>query len=273
MLLKAYFNFRNTARFMLGNLADFDPQQDAVALEAISHPLDRYVLGTLSDTIAQIKIAYENYTFHDVYQAVNNFLSVLSSFYLDVLKDRLYTFKSSDPERRGSQTVIWTVLSAITRLMAPILSFTTEEIWSYFPQNPATRKSVFLTEFPTPNPSWKDASLQKDMEALLAIRSYTNKALEEARQEKLIGSSLDAQILVEATGDSLELLQKYRKLLPEFFIVSKVTLRQASETDFQEPCRVQVEACPDPKCPRCWNRHPEVKGEDGVCPKCQRALA
>ncbi|MDR2460461.1 MAG: isoleucine--tRNA ligase [Deltaproteobacteria bacterium] len=271
MLVKAYFNFRNTCRFILGNLFDFDPEKDSVPLKDISHPLDKYTLGTLATLVEKVISAYNNYDFHDVYHGVNNYLGNLSSFYLDVLKDRLYTFKATDIVRRESQTVMYLILEAIIKLMAPILSFTAEEIWGYLPQVKGRDASVFLSSFPVPDLSTIDAGLKGDMEALIAIRSQTNKSLEEARAAKLIGSSLDAQLTIKANGEKMELLKKYQGFLTELFIVSKVTLTPQDDAP-KDSILVLVEPSTDPKCPRCWNRHPDVK-EGGVCPKCQKALA
>ncbi|MDR2350620.1 MAG: class I tRNA ligase family protein, partial [Deltaproteobacteria bacterium] len=274
MLVKAYFNFRNTARFILGNLGDFDPDRDRVPVGDIADPFDLHALDALAATVKAVKASYDEYAFHDVYHGMNNHFGNLSSFYLDILKDRLYTFKASDPARRSSQTVIWTILSAATRLMAPILSFTAEEIWSHLPETSPKPESVFLAPFPEADPLWENPKLRGEMESLTAIRSLANKALEEARRAKTIGSSLDAKLLVEARGDALELLRKREKLLPELFIVSKVELAEGGKASPEEPVVITVGECEDPKCPRCWNRRPEVPRDgSGVCDKCRKALS
>ncbi|MDR2612172.1 MAG: isoleucine--tRNA ligase [Deltaproteobacteria bacterium] len=292
MLVKAYFSFRNTCRFLLGNLYDFDPARDAVPLDGITDPVDRHALRELSQLIRQVRRAYSAYAFHEVYHRVNNFMGAISSFYLDVLKDRLYTFRADDPARRGSQTVMRRILETVTSLMAPILSFTAEEIHRCLHGLPTAGaggaggggardvpESVFLTDFPEPEPSWEGDPGALDMERLMAVRAAANKALEDARRRKVIGSSLDADLELRARGPSLGLLRKHEARLPELFIVSRVAVTelppdpapQDAPGEFWAEAIVTPSA--DPKCPRCWNRHPEVPADgSGVCPKCRRAL-
>ncbi|MDR1035937.1 MAG: isoleucine--tRNA ligase [Deltaproteobacteria bacterium] len=314
MLVKAYFSFRNTCRFMLGNLFDFDPRKDAVPFGDIADPLDRHALRELSLLVRQVRKGYASYAFHDVYHRVNNFMGSLSSFYLDVLKDRLYTFSASDPARRASQTVMREILVSVTALMAPVLSFTAEEIWrslnglppagspgtpggtgrgaspaggaaspassdsaAQAPSPAAVPESVFLTDFPSPVTAWEEDPVALETERLLAVRAVALKALEDARKTKLIGSSLDAEVEILASGPVLELLKKHESRLPELFIVSRVVLGEASSPPADAPAdgwaEARVSMSPDPKCPRCWNRHPEVPADgSGVCPKCRRAL-
>ncbi|MDR2386788.1 MAG: isoleucine--tRNA ligase [Deltaproteobacteria bacterium] len=263
MLAKAYFNFRNTARFILGNLYDFDPKVDALGPEKMDK-LDKYVLHQLNVLIDKVKTAYANYEFFAIYQTVNKFVVFLSSFYHDVIKDRLYTFKAKSEERRATQTVMREVLSALTRLMAPILSFTTEEIWSRLEPD----QSVFLTDFPDSDPSLIKPEEAAEFEKFLDLRTVIYKALEEARQTKTIGGSLEADLEIIASGPDYQTLSAYDNLA-ELFIVSQVSLRKGAD---DEPMKVLVKASLNGKCPRCWIRHPEVK-DDGVCPKCQKALA
>ncbi|MDR3153428.1 MAG: isoleucine--tRNA ligase [Deltaproteobacteria bacterium] len=302
MLVKAYFSFRNTCRFLLGNLHGFDPALDAVPVDQISDPLDRYALKELSLLIRSVRKAYAAYNFHDVYHRVNNFMGALSSFYLDVLKDRLYTFRADSPLRRGSQTVMRAILSSVTALMAPVLSFTAEEIHRHlhgFPplggkdaqgaQDPGAAKaaqasgapeapaSVFLTAFPDPDPAWEAHPAAAALESLLPCRAAVNKALEEARKEKLIGSSLDARVELRADAAGRGLIAAYGAGLPELFIVSQVTVSDLPDAPGQPAGEARFEALvtqsQDPKCPRCWNRHPQVPADgSGVCPKCLAAL-
>ncbi|MDR1038577.1 MAG: isoleucine--tRNA ligase [Deltaproteobacteria bacterium] len=313
MLVKAYFTFRNTCRFMLGNLHDFDPARDSVPEDRITDPFDRHALRELSLLTRQARKAYAAYAFHDVYHRVNNFMGSLSSFYLDVLKDRLYTFAASDPARRASQTVLRRILVTVTSLMAPILSFTAEEIWRSLhglppagteaaeagesaegprpdvgakgagsagtpgPGASPSPESVFLTEFPDPSADWENDDLAAETERLLSARAVALKALEDARKAKLIGSSLDAEVELSASGPALELLRKREAILPELLIVSRVRVCEAADVPPDAPAEgtvaAKVSMSPDPKCPRCWNRHPEVPADgSGVCPKCRRAL-
>jgi isoleucyl-tRNA synthetase len=263
MLAKAYFNFRNTARFILGNLYDFDPRKDALGPDKMDR-LDRYVLHQLTALTDKIKAAYASYEFHAIYQSVNKFVVFLSSLYHDVIKDRLYTFKADSPERRATQTVMREVLTTLTSLMAPILSFTAEEIWSRLEPD----ASVFLTDFPQSDPSRLIPTEAAEFERFLDLRAIINKSLEEARNTKAIGSGLEAELDVTASGEEYRILAAQDNLA-ELLIVSAVRLTEDPEGT---PLTAKVTPSHHPKCPRCWVRHPEVVG-DGVCPKCQKALS
>ena len=272
MLAKAYFNFRNTSRFILGNLFDFDFAKDALAASELSE-MDLYILHQLNELVSKIRAAYDDYEFHVIYHLLNNFVVDLSAFYHDVVKDRLYTAKSDSKKRRSAQTVMCHVLSAMTRLMAPVLSFTCEEIWGYFQKE---NQSIFLTELPAVNPLWHKPDLAKTWDELLKLRSVINKELEVARRNKVIGSSLDAQVEVKAGGTAYQLLQKYEKELADILIVSAVNLQADESLAAQDGYQlsVQVSASSHTKCPRCWIRHPEVpEDQSAVCPKCREALA
>ncbi|MDR1546650.1 MAG: isoleucine--tRNA ligase [Deltaproteobacteria bacterium] len=268
MLKKAYFSFRNTARFILGNIHDFDPSVDAVPWEQLG-PLDRHVLHQLETLRDKVTQAYDRYEFHDVYQLINRFVVFLSSLYHDVVKDRLYTFKSSHPKRRAAQTVMRTTLSTLTRLTAPVLSFTCEEIWSRLA--PGENSSVFLQDFPAERPEFLQPESAAEMERLLALRSVANKALEQARQERLIGGPLDAEVTLTASGEDHALLVRHQADLAELLIVSDAKVEPGP--DGSEP-RAVVVPSPHPKCPRCWIRSPEVPADQtGVCLKCRAALS
>lgn len=273
MLAKAYFNFRNTCRFILGNLYDFNPAVDSANLDDLSE-MDRYVLHELNQLVEKIRKAYDDYEFHGIYHLLNNFVVELSAFYHDVIKDRLYTLAPNDPKRRGTQTVMHQVVSAMTRLMAPVLSFTCEEIWGYLP---AVKEddSVFLTDFPEVNPAWHNPELAGRWENLLKIRVRVNKELEVARREKIIGAPLDAQVELTAAGAALALLKQYEAQLTDIFIVSSVKLGEGAieETDGLAVL-AKVSPSSDPKCPRCWVHAPEVPADQsGLCRKCQAAIS
>ncbi|MDR1394616.1 MAG: isoleucine--tRNA ligase [Deltaproteobacteria bacterium] len=268
MLSRAYFNFRNCIRFLLGNLHDFSPK-DEVPVQNLD-PVDRCVLHHLQVLIGRIREAYGSYSFHEVYQLVNKFTGFLSSFYFDVMKDRLYTLSRSHPRRRGTQTVMSRILPALARLMAPILSFTAEEIWQHLPRPAGSPPagSVFLAEFPESDPACLDPQLVRDLDQIIAIRDLVNKALEESRRTKAIGSGVDAAVRIRAPEKEYELLKKYEDHLAEIFIVSQTELEPG------EALEVSAQASGYPKCPRCWLRHPEVPADQsGVCPKCRQALS
>jgi isoleucyl-tRNA synthetase len=266
-----YRKLRNTLRFLLGNIHDFDPAKDAVAFAAME-PLDQYILARTAELDAKIRSAYDDFEFHRAYHALNEFVNTdLSALYLDVLKDRLYTFAPNAPARRSAQTALWRIAEALTRLIAPILSFTADEVWGYLPKVAGRESSVHLALFPdladiVPG---SEAGLEKDWEQLLGVRSEVLAKLEVLRAEKVIGKSLEAVVRLSADSDGL--LRKYAIALPELFNVSEVELAGPSTSDGA----VSVRRSDKPKCERCWRYVQEV-GQDRrfptVCLRCADAL-
>ncbi len=272
-LIEAYRKIRNTCRFLLSNLYDFDAVQHRVPYDQLPE-LDRWALTRLGELIPRVRQAYEDFEFHTIFHALNNFCSVdLSAVYLDILKDRLYTFHKDAHERRSSQTVLYDVLVAMTKLMAPVLSFTAEEVWrTLSTQMPglSAAKSVHLAAFPESDPSWRNPELTARWEELLAHRSRVQGVLEESRREKTIGSSLEAHVRIEADAETFRFLQRYEPDLSTIFIVSKVTLVQS--VGGREPVRVTVSKSQAGKCERCWN-YREAVGTDAAHPTlCDRCL-
>ncbi len=263
-----YRRFRNTIRFLLGNLNDFDPSKDQVSYQNLT-PLDRWALNQLHNLILKCTSAYDAYEFYKVYHALNNFFAhELSATYLDILKDRLYTGKAHGLPRRGAQTVLNHILRSLCGLMAPIASFLAEETYAYVPGE--RRESIFLTEFPTAPQEWADANLARDFSVLLEVRDAVSKELEDLRRQKVIGSSLDAQIVIHAPQAILKVLEAYTPHLREFFIVSQVAIQES-----QGSMRIAAGKADGIKCERCW--HYDINtGTDanypGVCPKCIEAL-
>lgn len=301
----AYRKIRNTSRFMLGNLYDFNPAKDAVAYESMQD-IDRFLLHGLQGLIEKTRKVYDTFEFHIIYHTLYNYCTLdLSAFYLDIIKDRLYISPPDSIERRSAQTVIYILLDSIVRLMAPILSFTTEEIWSFMPDWKGKEASVHLASFPTVNEAWKDTDLAEKWERLLEMRREVTKALEEARVKKLIGHSLDAAVTICAEKDLYDALYPHIDDLKTIFIVSKVSLvaslkpphsarllsalPQAGAGQNQhkerpeclqwkadiEGLTILIEPSTDDKCERCWMRDPSV-GTDSehstVCGRCQEAL-
>ncbi len=285
-LVEAYRKIRNTCRFLLSNLYDFDPAVHRVRLEDLPE-VDRWALHRLGELIPRVAKAYDDFEFHVIFHALNNFCSVdMSAVYLDILKDRLYTFHKEDPLRRGSQTVLFDVLTALTKLMAPILPFTAEEIWNVLPEGsrlPAGTISVHLARFPEPDANWRDPELARRWEHLLSVRTVVQSALEIQRREKLIGSSLEAKVKLLAERGTYDLLAAYVTDLPTLFIVSQVALDMtpAVPTEGHLVCSpsfgiaVDVERAEGAKCERCWN----YRGSVGVstehptlCGRCVEAL-
>jgi isoleucyl-tRNA synthetase len=269
-----YKKLRNTFRFLLGNLHGFDPVRDSVA-EAELLPLDRYMLARTRDLAEKILAWYEAFEFHRVYQAVNEFAIVdLSSFYLDVLKDRMYTFAPTSQARRSAQTVLWQITEALVRLTAPILTFTADEIWEYLPAVEGREVSVHLAHFPKPEEIFSEdpAPVLAEWKQLLSIRDEVLQVLELNRQAKHIGKGLEADVSIVATGDELDLLNRHSTGLKEILNVSNVTIAGSNSDDYFQ---VSVNPASGHKCARCWNFMPHVSSYgiwENVCDRCQSAL-
>jgi len=266
-----YRKLRNTFRFLLGNLNGFDPARDHVA-EADLLPLDRYMLARTRDLAEKILSWYEAFEFHRVYQAVNEFAIVdLSAFYLDILKDRMYTFAPSNPARRSAQTVLWQITEALVRLVAPILSFTADEVWEYLPKVQGREASVHLALFPRPEKIFSEnpAPILEEWKQIFAVRDEALRVLEEERQAKRIGKGLEAEVEIAASGDLLRLLRRHEPGLKEIINVSAVRVVEGKE--------LKARALPASghKCARCWNFMPEVSKYgvwENVCSRCHAAL-
>jgi isoleucyl-tRNA synthetase len=266
-----YRKLRNTFRFLLGNLAGFNPATDAVA-EAELLPLDRYMLARTRELTEKILEWYAAFEFHRVYHAVNEFCIVdLSAFYLDVLKDRMYTFAPTNPARRSAQTVLWKIAEALVRLVAPILSFTSDEVWDYLPKVEGREASVHLALFPKPEEVFSEspAALLEEWKKLFEIRDDALRVLESSRQDKTIGKALEAFVEIHTNGDELALLQKHAAGLKEILNVSNVEVVPDRESD------LIVLPANGSKCARCWNFMPEVSNYgiwENVCTRCHDAL-
>jgi len=275
-LADSYRRVRNTARNLLGNIADFDPAGDTVAVADMVE-LDRWVLGRLHSFIERCRDAYERYEFHVVYHALNNFCSVdLSSLYFDIVKDRLYCCGRDSRERRSAQTAMYEILSALTRVIAPIIPFTSEEIWEAIPLHEehaaGEQPSVFLGDFPQPQPQWLDQALARRWERIWEIRAEVTKALEARRKSGEIGHSLDARVVISAGGGDAELLESVgEEALASLYIVSQVELA-GIDSDTLE---VAVLGPLGSKCSRCWNYAESVGGHADhpeICDRCHAAV-
>jgi isoleucyl-tRNA synthetase len=271
-LADSYFRIRNTYRFLLGNLYDFHPEKDRILYPSLNE-MDRWALHQLQKLISRVREAYEHFEFHIVYHSVQNFCAVeMSALYFDILKDRLYTFSSNSQGRRSAQTALYEILKALTCLMAPILSFTAEEVWKYLPQEPEKAESVHLVSFPEVKGDYLDDALNERWEQIWEIRGIVTKALEEARREKRIGLSLDAQVHLHLPEKIFSLLQSYEKDLKSIFIVSSVTLHQVRD---EKEVRAEVLKADGKKCERCWNYDVSVGHHPVhqlVCDRCVEAI-
>jgi isoleucyl-tRNA synthetase len=275
-----YKKIRNTFRYILSNLGNFDPQADAVPFGEIE-ALDQYMLRQTCEMAAEVKQSYDEFAFHKIYHRVNHFCIVdLSAFYFDVLKDRLYISAPKSKGRRSAQTAILRIGEALVRLLAPILSFTCEEVWQYLPKASDRAESVHLATFPTSTEilggkeTERDEKQEKDWTTLRSVRDEVLKALEEARNQKLIGTGLEAQAAITAADPVYSLLNRYAEQLRYLFIVSAVSLQQGSGNG-TGGVRVEVKKAGGAKCERCWNYSVHV-GEDKnyptVCERCSAVL-
>jgi len=274
-----YRKIRNTFRYVLGNLGDFNPETDAVPFEHMEG-LDQYMLRQTLEFADEVQTSYEQFAFHKIYHRLNHFCIVdLSAFYFDVLKDRLYISAPKSQARRSAQTAIWRIGEALVRLLAPIMSFTSEEVWDYLPKIAGRKESVHLALFPSAEEvrgerSVKDGGNNDDWTTLRAVRDETLKALEEARNNKLIGTGLEAQVIVAASDPIYSALERHKDQLRYLFIVSAVTLVQGSGNG-TGGVHVEVKKADGLKCERCWNYSTHV-GEDKnyptVCERCSVVL-
>jgi isoleucyl-tRNA synthetase len=291
-----YRKLRNTFRFLLGNIAGFDPAKDRVEERELL-PLDRYMLARTRDLTEKIRAWYDAFEFHRVYHAVNDFAVIdLSNFYLDVLKDRMYTFAPTSVARRSAQTVLWQITEALVRLVAPILSFTADEVWEYLPAVEGREASVHLAQFPKPEEvfSKAPAPLLAAWKPLFWLRDRALQELEKGRQVKKIGKGLEADLEIHARDEMLTLLQGHVPGLKEFFNVSGVRIVEDPQLNVTKES-VKPEATPvdgdtmreefeflvsvfpasGSKCARCWNFMPHVSNYgiwENVCDRCHGAL-
>ena len=279
-LTEAYRKIRNTCRFMLGNIYDIDSSL-GMKKEDLTE-IDRLAMSMLQGLIEKVDRAYDSFAFHEIYHSVYNFCVLdMSSFYLDILKDRLYTFATDSKERKSAQFVLHNILLSLTKMIAPILSFTADEIWRHIPGS--REESVFLSDFPEADREFIDKELEKRWEGLTKVRDEVNKALEIRRQEKFIGNALEAKVTLYVDDAVYSIVKEYSDYLPTLFIVSSAeavikdtgipeTAYKSSEI---EGLAVLVEKAEGGKCDRCWNRSTSVgefKDHPGICERCYKVV-
>lgn len=280
-LSDAYRRIRNTCRFMIGNLYDFDPTENLSAVESMSQ-LDRFILHRLNNFVEWSCNAYDMYQFHKIYHSLYNFcVADLSSFYLDIIKDRLYTRPAGDGVRRNAQTSMFLVLDSLVRIMAPILSFTADEIWKHVPEYEGKEANVHLAEMAKPEQKWKDESVEARWLKVLEVRGEVTKALEAARTAKLIGHPLDASVTILLPGE--EYRKAFKDLdedLRDIFIVSNASVaEEVREGAFAsteiEGLNIEVNRADGTKCERCWKFDTKIGDNPEyptACPRCAKAL-
>jgi len=280
-LTESYKKIRNTLRYLLGNLHDFDCKEDQVPVNEMLE-LDRYILHRFNILREKILTAYENYEFHVFYHSFSNFCIIeLSAFYLDIIKDRLYTYPAKSRERRSGQTALHILLMGMVRLIAPILSFTAEEVWNHLPKNSVDEESVHMSQFLDPENVSFDEDLVKKWEFLVELKGEVSKALETSRRDKIIGHSLDSIVKLELP-DNFKAIVKNDEL-KYIFIVSEVVLvdsigseEKIFESDSLQGVKVFSEMHPGKKCERCWHYfEPDVKegkANGEICSRCEDHL-
>ncbi|MGI6114015.1 MAG: isoleucine--tRNA ligase [Mahellales bacterium] len=278
-LSEIYRKIRNTARFLLGNLYDFDPTKHQVDYGDMEE-LDRWALMKLQGLIDRVLKAYEDYEYHIIYHSIHNFCVVdMSNFYLDIIKDRLYTFKADSKERRSAQTAMYEIISSLVRLITPILAFTAEEIWRYMPKSADGPISPQLTDMPKVNPRYLDKSLEDKWSRIIDVRMDVSKALENARVQKVIGNSLNAMVKIYTDGEWYSFLEEIKEDLPTIFIASKVEVIKGKCPDGEQALvgeevpdvTIAIDRAPGVKCERCWT-YSETVGQNpqhkDICTRC-----
>jgi isoleucyl-tRNA synthetase len=265
-IVETYRRIRNTFRFLHANLhGDFDPTQHKLSYEQLSY-LDRWMLSRLQNLIEKVREAYETYAFHAIFHAIHNFCAIeLSALYLDIVKDRMYVEKKDAIKRRASQSVVFEALTTLLRLAAPILSFTTEEMWSYL--KPFVKEeSVLLSALPEVNRAYVNEKLEREWDRIWEIREAVNKKIEEKRIEKTIGHPLDAKVRLEVPAGDYELLSKLGDELKDLLIVSQVELASGDGVG------IIVSSADGEKCQRCWQYSTDIQtvGEfPNLCKRCR----
>lgn len=278
-LSEAYRRIRNTARFILGNLHDFDPKVHTVPYEEMEE-LDRWALMKLAKLSDRMRTAYEKCEFHIAYYAVHQFCSVdLGGFYLDVLKDRLYCDGANSKERRSAQTAFMVIIKELAQLIAPILVFTSEEIWKHLPASARPEKSVHFSTWQELPEEYRAQELEERWDEFLEIRKVVSKALEIARTDKVIGAANEAEVIIYADEHTQKTLNAFSANLRLLFIVSGVEVRPLEEGQHalhrEEGIAVDVEHATGEKCERCWkyfqemSTHPE---HPRICQRCLEAI-
>ena len=266
--VEAYRKIRNVLRVLVANLYDFDPKDDSVPTGRMLE-IDRWALAKYADAAERIVKAYDDYDYPGIFQAANHLITVdLSAFYIDVTKDRMYTFGARSEARRSGQTAMFIIVDGLARLLAPILSVTMDELWRMLPGE--REASVHMALFPRELDRWQDPALLERWVPLMKLRDDVNVHLEGMRKEKVIAANLSAHASVAARGEALKLLQHYQDFLPTLLGVSQVTLREGDESVRS------IEKASGTKCDRCWRYVAEVSQEPdrtGLCSRCVEALA
>ena len=264
-----YRKIRNTARYILGNTSDFDPE-NPVAYEDLME-IDKWALTRLNKLVRDCTKDYDEYDFGNCYHDVNQFCVVdMSSFYLDIIKDRLYTAKADSLERRAAQTTMYYILNALVKILTPMTCFTAEEIWKAMKHTKNENvESPMLADYPVVNEKWENSELAKKWEEIIKVKTLASKELELARAEKIIGNSLDAKVTIYAEADEYKFLKENEELIKLVLIVSGLKIEE-NKRKLEVKLGIKVEHADGEKCERCWMYDEHT--EDGLCPRCKKVL-
>lgn len=265
---ESYRKIRNTYRFMLGNLFDFDPEKDMIKYDKMPSA-DKYILNTLNVLIKDVRKAYDEYNYDEIYKLVNNYVNSLSNFYLDFTKDILYIESADSLERRSVQTALYKILLSLIKLMAPILPYTSEEVYKLLPGK--KEKSIHLENFPEEEEYEDSEELMEMWELFFGIKNDVYKALEEARNKKVIGKSLEAKVFLNLLEEDKETLKEILPNLKQLLIVSDVIIT-AEDLPKYEYCKAQIQAFEGERCERCWNYFNDIDLTDHLCPRCHEII-
>ena len=271
---EVYRKIRNTARYILGNINDFDPNELVPYNDLLE--IDKWALTRVNKLVKEVTQNYENFDFHLVYHDINQFcVTDMSNFYLDIIKDRLYTSKKDAMERKAAQTTMYIILDTLVKLLAPIICYTVEEIWKYMPHTKDEEvESVMLTKWPEVKAEYDNEELSKKWEKILELKELVSKKLEVARNEKIIGHSLNAKVTLFAEEDDYKFMKENQELLMSVFIISDLQIEKNNRQD-EEKIGVKVEMAEGEKCERCW-MYSKTVGEDKenptLCHRCSEAI-
>ena len=273
-LVEIFKKTRNTARFLIGNLFDFNPETDYVEYDELKN-IDKFALHKLNKLIEEVTVSFENYEFYKYFQSLQNFAAVdLSSFYLDIVKDRLYTAGKKSLSRRACQTVLFENLMALVKILAPVMPHQAEDIWQNVPEvQRGGLISILLSDWPVVNEKWNNPQLEEDFTKILKSREVVSRAIEPLRADKKVGSSLEVAVWIKAENDAI--LKANEKDLADIYIVSQANLAKEKPEDVlneyvEDGYTVWVTKARGEKCTRCW-KYRELNS-DGICPDCVEAI-
>ena len=274
---ETYRKIRNTSRYILGNISDFDPNKDMVEYNELPE-IDKWAIMKINELVKTVTEGYDVYQFNKAYYGINSFLvHDMSTFYLDIIKDRLYVEGKTSKERRAAQTAMYIILSKLVRILAPITAFTAEEIWRYMPKKENENTfSIMLEDYPKYDEKLYNKELDDKFKKIIEIKELVSKKLEEAREEKLIGQTLEAKVTVSANKENelYQIIKNNKNLIEDVLIVSELELKEDSSKE-KEELSVNISRAEGEKCERCWKYTKDVGIDEEnptICKRCSEVL-